>query len=139
LVFPCFQGKLRAQAVENYPINGKVLADDGTTLPGVTVLEKGTPNGTTTDIDGQYRLEVNGPEATLVFSYIGYVSQEVVVSNQSVIDITLETDLQQLSEVVVVGYGTQRKKDLTGSITTVKGDDILQPSVGSFDQMLQGK
>src|SRR5690606_31211962 len=126
----CFQVELLAQAAGSYAISGKVIADDGTTLPGVTVLEKGTSNGTTTDLEGQYDLSVNSTEAVLVFSYIGYTMQEVQVNNRSVIDITLQTDTQQLSEVVVVGYGTQRRQDLTGSIVSVKGDDILQPSVG---------
>lgn len=137
--FLCCQGKLLAQAEGGLSISGRVMADDGATLPGVTVLEKGTSNGTTTNLDGEYRITVNGPSATLVFSYIGYSTQEVQVNNRSVVDVTLQTDLQQLSEVVVVGYGTQRRQDLTGSIVSVKGDDILQPSGGSFDQMLQGK
>ena len=136
----CGPSELLAQAVGNHSVSGKVVAsDEDTTLPGVSVLEKGTSNGTTTDLDGQYQIVVSGSEAILVFSYIGYVSEEVVVSNQSIIDISLETDLQQLSEVVVVGYGTQRKKDLTGSITRITSDEFIQPSVGSFDQMLQGK
>ncbi len=133
------QTQLLAQATGSFAISGKVVADDGSTLPGVTVLEKGTSNGTTTDLEGQYQISVNSSEAVLVFSYIGYTLQEVQVNNRSVIDVTLQTDLQQLSEVVVVGYGTQRRQDLTGSIVSVKGDDILQPSAGSFDQMLQGK
>lgn len=135
----CLQSELLAQAGGSFEIIGKVAAGDGTTLPGVTVLEKGTVNGTITNLDGQYQFTVSSQEATLVFSYVGYAAQEVKVNNRSVIDITLQTDLQQLSEVVVVGYGTQRKQDLTGSIVSVKGDDILQPSVSSFDQMLQGK
>jgi TonB-linked SusC/RagA family outer membrane protein len=132
----CLQSELWAQTVE---VSGRVTADDGSTLPGVTVLEKGTSNGTTTDLDGLYKLSVSGGEAALVFSYIGYSVQEVAIGNRSVVDIVLQSDLQQLSEVVVVGYGTQRKQDLTGSIVSVKGDDILQPSAASFDQMLQGK
>jgi TonB-linked SusC/RagA family outer membrane protein len=135
----CFQSQLLAQAGGSYSISGRVVDGDGTTLPGVTVFEKGTSNGTITNLDGQYKFNVGSQEAVLVFSYLGYTPQEVTINNRSVIDITLQADLQQLSEVVVVGYGTQRKQDLTGSIVSVKGDDILQPSASSFDLMLQGK
>jgi hypothetical protein len=97
-------------------VSGKVSSgEDNSPLPGVSVVVKGTSTGTTTDVDGNYR--VNVPEnAILVFSYVGFLKQEVEVGNRSVIDITLQTDNKMLSEVVVTGYGVQTKRELTGSI-----------------------
>lgn len=112
--------------------------EDRTPLVGATVAEKGTNNGTTTDADGNFQLNV-APNATLVVSFIGYVFEEVAVGNRSVVDVGLDADLQQLQDVVVVGYGTQRKKDISGAITKISGDQMIQPSAVSFDQMLQGK
>src|SRR5687767_3965367 len=86
-------------------VSGTVTsADDGTGLPGVSVLEKGTTNGTVTDSDGKFSISV-GTSSTLVFSFVGYSSQEVAVGGKTLIDISLETDITALSEVVVVGYG----------------------------------
>ncbi|MFC4871022.1 SusC/RagA family TonB-linked outer membrane protein [Negadavirga shengliensis] len=134
------QSYLWAQVGEKLTVSGKVTsAEDGNTIPGVTVLEQGTSNGTATDIDGGYRITVSGPNAVLLFSYVGYVREEVQVGNRSSLDIQLEPDQQQLNEVVVVGYGTQRRKDLSGSIARITSDEFLQPSAVSFDQMLQGK
>lgn len=120
-------------------VTGKVLSDDDkSALIGATITEKGTTNGTTTDVDGNFRIDVNAG-ARLVVSFIGYVAKEVPVGNASTLTISLAADQQQLQDVVVVGYGTQRKKDLTGSIVSIKSEDFLQPSASSFDQMLQGK
>lgn len=107
-------------------------------LPGVNVVEKGTTNGTITDAKGQYSIQAQS-EATLVFSSIGYLNKEVRVGNQTTINVSLQEDVQQLDELVVVGYGTQKKSDLTGSIASVSGEDVLLPSTANFDQMLQGK
>lgn len=134
------QGSLLAQVSEKLTVSGKVTdTEDGSSMPGVIVLEQGTSNGTTTDIDGNYQISVSGPNATLAFSYVGYIKQEIKIGNRSAIDIQLSADQQQLSEVVVVGYGTQRRKELSGSISRITGDEFLQPSAVSFDQMLQGK
>ncbi|SHM99325.1 TonB-linked outer membrane protein, SusC/RagA family [Cyclobacterium lianum] len=131
---------LFAQVTERLNISGTVTAaEDGSTIPGVTVLEKGTSNGTVTDIDGQFQIAVNSTSSVLIFSYVGYVTQEVPVGSQSNINVRLATDQQQLNEVVVVGYGTQRRKDLSGSISRITSEEFLQPSSVSFDQMLQGK
>jgi len=119
-------------------VTGSVLSDDGSTLPGVSVLEKGTSNGAVTDADGNYSISVN-ENATLVFSFIGMKPQEVAVNNQTVINITLETDITQLSEVVVVGYGTQKKSDITGSIVSVTGDDLKKMPVASVSETLTGR
>jgi TonB-linked SusC/RagA family outer membrane protein len=112
-------------------------AGDKSTLPGVTVLEKGTVNGTVTDMDGKYQLTVN-KGATIVFSFVGFKSVESVAT-ESILDIQLHEMATDLSEIVVVGYGTQRKKSLTGSISKVTSENITEIPVSSFEQALQGK
>ncbi|MEZ0607744.1 SusC/RagA family TonB-linked outer membrane protein [Fibrella sp. WM1] len=99
-------------------ITGRITDETGQALPGVTVLIKNTTNGTTTSAEGTYRLSVPSANAVLVASYVGYITQEIPVSTKSVIDITLAPDNKTLNEVVVVGYGTQQRKDLTGSIAS---------------------
>jgi len=120
-------------------VTGKVTSsEDGSGIPGVNVVVKGTVNGTTTDADGNYRLSV--PEnATLAFSFIGLATEEVAVGGRSVIDVPMRADITQLSEVVVVGYGTQSKRDISGSISTVSGKDIAALPVQSFEQALGGR
>lgn len=126
-------------SAQQQTVTGTVVSDeDGSGLPGVTVLEKGTNNGTVTNVDGVYSIEVSGG-ATLVFNSIGFTSQEIPVAGRFVVDVVMITDVRALEEVVIVGYGTQRKQDLTGSITSVSGEDINQVSSASFDQMLQGR
>ena len=124
---------------QNLSIQGQVVDNTGGPLPGVTVVVKGTNLGTITDANGNYLLTNIADGATLLFSFVGMKSQEVAVAGQTVINITLKEETVGLEEIVAVGYGSQRKKDLTGSIARVKGDDMIQPSTGSFDQMLQGK
>jgi TonB-dependent starch-binding outer membrane protein SusC len=120
-------------------VSGKVTSsDDGSSLPGVNILEKGTPNGTVTDFDGNFTISV-GTGASLVFSFIGYKPQEIVIGNQNSISVRLETDVKSLDEVIVVGYGTQQKAEITGSISSVKGAEIQNVSVSSFDAALQGR
>lgn len=119
-------------------VSGTVKAVDDTPLPGVSVLEKGTQNGTVTDANGNYSLSVN-EDATLVFSFIGMKPVEVLVGNQTNIGVTLEDDVTQLSEVVVVGYGTQKKSDLTGSIVSIKGDDLKAIPVSTVAETLTGR
>lgn len=121
-------------------ISGTVTSpEDVGGLPGVNVLLKNASQGTVTDIDGNYSLSVPGPEAVLVFSSVGFESQEVTVGNRSVIDLQLDPDLQSLDEVVVVGYGSINKRDVTGSIASVSGEEIAEVPVASFDQALQGR
>ena len=125
---------------QNKTVTGVITsAEDKSTLPGVTILEKGTGNGTITDIDGNYKITVNGSGATLVVSFVGFKTQEITVGNQSAINISLETDVSTLEEVVVVGYGTQRKSDLTGSIASLDGEALMQSINTSVDQGLQGR
>ncbi len=128
-----------AQSLPEGTITGTVTSfEENAPLPGVNVVEKGTTNGTITDIEGQYSIVVPSG-ATLLFSSIGYLSQEVQVGSQTTLNATLQENVQQLDELVVVGYGTQKKSDLTGSIARVSGEDIRLPSTANFDQMLQGK
>jgi TonB-linked SusC/RagA family outer membrane protein len=121
-------------------ITGKVTSsEDGSALPGVNVLVKGTTNGTVSDSDGSFRISISGSTATLSLSFIGFISQDVEVGARTTIDVIMAPDVKQLSEVVVVGYGTQIKQDLTGNIARVKGDELRNLPVPSFDQALQGK
>ncbi|HYF70740.1 MAG TPA: TonB-dependent receptor [Ohtaekwangia sp.] len=111
-------------------ISGKVTSsDDGSALPGVTILEKGTSNGTSSDADGNFQLNVSDPQGTLVFSFIGYTTQEVPMSSRTSIDVSLVADITELSEVVVVGYGTVKKTDLTGAVATIDPEQLTK--VGS--------
>lgn len=120
-------------------ISGKITSsEDGSILPGVNVLVKGTTTGTVTDVNGNYTINV-GPNATLVFTFIGFTSTEVEVGSRSTVDVQMESDVKQLSEVVVVGYGTQVKQDLTGNIASVSGKEIQNQPVPSFDQAMQGR
>ncbi len=121
-------------------VTGKVRdAATGESLPGVNILVKGAAGvGTTTDLEGNYRIAV-GPEATLVFSFVGYLSSEELVGNKTTLDVALTPDLEQLDEVVVIGYGTVKKSDLTGSVSSIKADELKAVPVTSFDQALQGR
>lgn len=111
-------------APQNFEVSGTILDANGMPLPGANVLEKGTRNGTQTDFDGRFSLEVESENAILVVSFLGFATQEVDLDGRSEIEITLEDDSAALQEVVVVGYGTQRKKDVTGAISSVSEEDI---------------
>lgn len=120
-------------------VTGKVRdSNDGTGVPGVNILEKGTSNGTVTDADGNYSISVSDG-ATLVFSFVGYATQEVAVGSQTVIDISFVPDVTALSEVVVIGYGEVAKKDLTGAMASVKSDAFVTGVISSPEQLIQGK
>jgi TonB-dependent starch-binding outer membrane protein SusC len=120
-------------------VTGKVTsAEDGSGLPGVNIVEKGTSNGTTTDVDGGFSLNV-GSNSTLVFSFVGYQSQEVPVGNQTSISINLNPDVTQLSEVVVIGYGETTVKDATGAVAAVRSEDFNGGVIASPEQLIQGK
>jgi TonB-dependent starch-binding outer membrane protein SusC len=114
-------------------------SEDNAPLPGVTITEKGTTNGTITDLDGRFKLNVTGEKSILIFSYIGFLKEEVLVGSRTQINLSLKPDLKQLSEVVVVGYGTVRKSDLTGSVASLSSDDIHIGVNVSLDQMMQGR
>jgi len=124
---------------QDVTINGTVTdAETGEPLPGVNVVIKGTTDGVSTDLQGSYKISA-GPDAVLVFSFIGMESKEVSVNGRSRIDVKLGYDVSQLSEVVVVGYGSQIKEDLTGNIANVSGEDIENIAVPSFEQAIQGR
>lgn len=121
-------------------ITGTVTdASNNTALVGATVVEKGTTNGTITNIDGNYTLQTKGDDPTLVFSFIGYKPQEIPVAGKSTIDVALEVDASDLDEVVVVGYGVQKKSHLTGSISKVKNEKLDQVPVAQASEALMGK
>lgn len=121
-------------------VGGRVTGIDGNEpLPGVSVIVKGSTRGTTTDAEGKYRLEIPGETATLVFSFVGYLPQEIVVANQAIIDVILKTDTKALEEIVVVGYGTQKRADITGAITSISEKSLREVPVTNAQQMLQGR
>lgn len=118
-------------------VSGTVTSASGESMPGVNIIEKGTSNGTTTDTDGRYTLTVSDDNAVLVFSFIGYVTQEVLVTGRSVIDVSLSEDVTNLEEVVVIGYGEQKKSDLTGSVVRVNMDEkATQANVNVFQALV---
>ena len=127
------------QNSQQMAISGTIL--DGSTkdpLPGANVQIKGTTKGTTADMNGKFALEAN-PGDVLAFSFIGYLPQEVTVAGQTIIDVSLQPDVQNLEEVVVVGYGTQKKLEVTGAVTSVNSDEIASLPVASATQALQGR
>jgi len=124
---------------QNVTLQGRVTSqEDNSPLPGVSILVKGTSSGTTTDADGRYRLEAT-PGATLIFNFIGFQSQELSAEGTAPVNVSLASDSRQLQEVVVVGYGEQSRKTITGSLTSVSAEAIRNIPVPSPDQLLQGK
>jgi TonB-linked SusC/RagA family outer membrane protein len=119
-------------------ITGRIIGTDGSAVPGVTIVERGTTNGVSSDADGVFRLSVQ-PQATLVISSVGYVTQTIALAGRSSINVTLATSTTDLSEAVVVGYGTQTKADLTGSVAQLNSKDVGDQPVQSFEQSIQGK
>lgn len=119
-------------------ITGKVLDDEGLPLPSATISIKGTEKGTATNFDGEYSLDVNKSDI-LVFNYVGFIPKEITVQDQTVINVTLKSDVDELDEVVVVGYGTQKKINLTGAVETVKFDDEVNQPVTNSGQLLYGR
>jgi TonB-dependent starch-binding outer membrane protein SusC len=120
-------------------VTGKVTsADDGSGIPGVNILEKGSTNGTVSDSDGNFRINV-GSNATLVFSFVGYSTQEVAVGSQSSINVSLQSDVTALSEVIVTGYGTQEKKEITSSVVALDEKSFNKGNINDPSQLLAGK
>ncbi|MGA0559156.1 TonB-dependent receptor [Larkinella sp. VNQ87] len=120
-------------------VSGTVTDEKGEGLPGVSVLIKGTQRGTTTNPEGKYRLAVPGEQTVLVFSFVGFQTQELTVGNRTTLDLTLKTDNKNLDEVVVVGYGTVKKSDLTGSVAKVGESNIKATPIASLDRAMQGR
>lgn len=128
-----------SSSLQQRTISGRVTDTSGTPMPGVTVVVKGTSTGTITDSEGKYQLSNIPDNAVFLFSFVGMSTQELAVAGKATLDVIMRESEIGLDEVVVVGYGTQKKKDLTGSISRVSGEDLGQVSTLSFDQMLQGK
>ncbi len=119
-------------------ITGKVVDADGNTMPGVSILVKGTTNGTITDMDGNFTIKAL-PEETLVFTFIGYASQEIIIGEQTLINVTLREDITELDEIVVTGYGVTKKSDVTGSLASLSEEDFNKGVSSSPERMIQGK
>ena len=125
---------------QNIPVSGVVnSATDGELLLGVSVVIKGTSTGTITDVNGTYKISVKSESDVLVFSSVGYITEEVIVGSRSFISITLTPDITALDEIVVIGYGTSKRKDITGAISSVTGEDLRRTNPVTFDQAIQGK
>ncbi|MCH6201003.1 TonB-dependent receptor [Aquiflexum sp. LQ15W] len=136
---PLYSFPAKVNAEDFVIVSGRVKDAAGVSIPGVSILEKGTNNGTVTDIDGKFTINVQSSESVLVLSFIGYSSQEITVGSQSNIEVTLTEDTQNLSEVIVIGYGTQEKRDVTGAMATIKEKDFNRGIVNSPQDLIQGK
>ncbi|WP_073406340.1 TonB-dependent receptor [Mucilaginibacter sp. OK098] len=128
-----------SNAAITIPVSGKVIDEKGLPIPGATVLEKGTTNGITTNSDGTFKLNVSSSNSVLVIAFVGYTSQEVPASLQMPITVTLIEDVKGINEVVVVGYGTQKKSVTTGSISGVTAREFEDQPVTRIEQILQGR
>jgi hypothetical protein len=135
--FLLFMGVVSVQA-QNRQLGGTVTDTSGEPLIGVSVLLKGTTNGTVTDLNGSYILLVPSG-AVISFSYVGYITQELEAGNRTRLDVRLAEDTQALDEVIVVGYGVQKKSSVTGAISQVKSEDMLNRTITRPEQALQGK
>ena len=119
-------------------VKGKVTDDKGQGIPGTNILVKGTSTGATSDANGFY--SVNAPKnATLIISSVGFITKEVAVENRSTVDVTLASDVKSLDEVVVVGYGTQKKSQMTGAISSVTSKQITEMPITNLGQAMQGR
>ncbi|WP_210466697.1 SusC/RagA family TonB-linked outer membrane protein [Rufibacter roseolus] len=139
LVLFLIYGSIISAVAQGLAIKGKVTDASGAGLPGASVVLKGTTTATSTDVDGNFTLTAPSPSGTLVVSYIGYLSKEVAFNNQTSINVVLETDAKAIDEVVVVGYGTQRRSDITGSVAVVNVADMKKVSTNDVGSMLQGR
>ncbi|MCK4748300.1 MAG: carboxypeptidase-like regulatory domain-containing protein, partial [Bacteroidales bacterium] len=120
-------------------VTGNVSSESEGPIPGVNIVIQGTVTGAVTDIDGNYSITVPGPDAVLVFSSIGYATQAITVGSQSTITVLMLADITSLDEIVVIGYGTQKKKELTSAIANVKSEDFVKGNVNNPAQLIQGK
>ncbi|WP_299057286.1 TonB-dependent receptor [uncultured Polaribacter sp.] len=140
MLFLLFSGFTNFNIQAQEKISGVVKDLEGYVLPGVSILQKGTTRGTSTDFDGNYSIELTLGQKTLVFSYLGYKRLEVPVNGKTIIDVTLEVESESLDEIVIVGYGTQKKESVVGAITQVKGVDLMDRAAGitNVEEALQG-
>ena len=135
-----FNKEIKNQQPAKKIIKGNVIDENGIPLIGVNVVEIGTTNGVVTDFDGNYQITlINKENAVLEFSFVGYKSIKISVNNQSVINVKLDNPLIDLEEVVVVGYGTQKKESVTGAISTIKGKNLTENAVANVSNALVGR
>lgn len=139
LMLQLFLFSVTCAFAQDFTVQGKVTDEAGEAIPGVTIMVEGTNNGTVTDINGSYALVAAGPDGNLSFSFIGYKNQEIPINNRSTIDVKLETDVKALEEVVVVGYGTQSTRELTGAVENINLKELQDIPVAQVGQMLQGR
>jgi len=128
-----------ASAAQGIPVTGTVTEADGSPLPGVSVMIKGTRQGTVTDINGAFSITIPSEESVLVFSFVGYATQEVMAGSQLAINVTLSEGTHEMEEVVVIGYGTLNRRNLTGAISSVSGKDLSVKPVSSAAEALTGQ
>lgn len=140
LTFLMFLGLMGSVLAQTREVSGVVISgEDNLPLPGVSVLVKGTTTGTVTDVDGKFNVNVSGSDATLVLSFIGFTTLEVPVGDRSTFDLTLLPDTKSLEEVIVVGYGEQKKETITGSVATVKGKELTKSPAMNLSNSLAGR
>ncbi len=125
--------------MQDVVVKGVIVDVGGNPLPGVNIIERGTTNGTVTNLDGEYSISISSPDASLSFSFVGYLTEEVVVGGQTQINITLVEDIQSLEEVVVIGYGVQKKSVVTGAISGTNAEELENKPVYKVEQALQGR
>jgi len=139
LFCPLFMLITQQSWAQNKTVTGKVSDEKGSPVAGASVLAKGTNTGTSTDATGSFSLNVPSSATTLVISYVGYASQEVSIASSNTVSVTLQPEGSALTDVVVVGYGSVKKKDLTGAVASVKEKDFNKGNFTSPDQLIQGK
>ncbi|MBX2916241.1 MAG: TonB-dependent receptor [Cyclobacteriaceae bacterium] len=135
----CFLLTIASVMAQERTVSGTVTDETGSTMPGVNVLLKGTSSGTVTDGDGNFRISIPNDQAVLVISFVGYATSEVIVGSRSVVNIQLTSDVQTLTELVVTGYSVDKRRELTGSVSTVKAKELTIAPTGNVEQMLQGR
>ena len=123
---------------QNIKVSGKVSDKDGAAISGVSVKVKGTTAATSTDITGQYQITAS-PDATLIFSFVGYFNQEIAVKNRTTIDVVLQDETKALNDVVVIGYGSQKSEKVTGAISSLKSTDIEKVNAVRIEDAIQGR
>lgn len=139
IILLCVLLAFSSASMAQIKVKGLVTDQSGQPVPGVSVVDKGTTNGTITNLDGKYSIDVSNENATLTFSFIGFKNVEEIINGRTVIDVVLVEDVIGLDEVVAVGYGTMKKSDLTGAIVSVKSEDLQASNPQSLDQALQGR
>lgn len=139
LTYTFLLGLISISATAQGVISGNVVDEENNPLPGVTIVFKGTTNGTTTDFDGNYQVSVPDEAYILVFSYIGFKKQEVMIDGRSVINVQMSMDIGQLSEIVVIGYGSREKSDVTGAMATITPKDFNPGVISNPAELMQGR